>query len=197
MQSGLSTLGIRFRYCRYRKSCTNCSGIMDVSNYLCTAEEWSSCSGENILRLLLVHCTGVIPSVSFQWMTTAAPRRTCEWNEIQLIGRWSWRGPKLLVRKRDQQFSLCFYTRICRYTRTRLHAEASGCQSSNRSDQYVLLVRPVCNIHRLNQKSSSREGSRQRKSVLGWSSIGRPARFTSKHHRDEGRQEIRVWKKSS
>jgi hypothetical protein len=39
------------------------------------------------------------------------------------------------------------------------------------------------------------KGPRRGGSTLGRSSIGRTARSASKRRRDEGRQEIRVWKK--
>jgi hypothetical protein len=44
------------------------------------------------------------------------------------------------------------------YTRTRPHVEASGRRSSNQSDRYVLPVRPVCGLRRLNQKYPFWEG---------------------------------------
>jgi hypothetical protein len=39
-------------------------------------------------------------------------------------------------------------TRTCHYTRTRPHVEALDHRSSNRSDWYAPLVKPVCGLHR-------------------------------------------------
>jgi hypothetical protein len=52
------------------------------------------------------------------------------------------------------------------YTRTQPRVEASNHQSSNRLDRYAPPVRPVFDLHRLYQKSSSREGPRWERSVL-------------------------------
>jgi hypothetical protein len=69
--------------------------------------------------------------------------------------------------ERNRQAGRVVDTRMCCYTRTRSHVEAFGRWSSNRSDRYVLSVRPICGLCRLNQKSPSREGPRQGRNVLG------------------------------
>jgi hypothetical protein len=163
----------------FLKQARNSSSFRASSVFLCSSVDYWCASNA-------LHCSSGISS-KVAMMTFF---RSISEDMFENV-RFGWLTKKILPGRVARKY---VDIRMCRYTWTRSRAKPFGCRSSNRSDWYVLPIRPMCGLLHLNQKSPSREGPHQGRSVLGWSSIGRPARSTSKHHRDEGRQEIRVWR---